>query len=122
VSRLPIRARLTIAFAAATILVLAAAAAFVYSQLRADLDESIDATLESRAVAVARSGVEAGVAGDSEDGFAQILARDGRLVASAGGARGAVDPVGGDRDVPGLDGTARVVAPRDGATTVVVGQ
>jgi len=133
---------LTIAFAATTTLVLAAAAAFVYAQLRADLDESIDATLAARAAAVANGEAAAGVAGDDEDGFAQVQSRDGRVVDSAGGARGRVEPVSGERRVPGIDGTARVLVQRDGAagppagddaaaagssaddaaTTVVVGQ
>ncbi len=121
-SGLPIRVRLTMAFAAATTLVLVAAAAFVYVQLRANLDESVDAALQSRATAVAHAGAEAGLAGDSEDGFAQVLGRDGRLLDSAGGARGAVDPVSGDRRVPGVDGIARVLARPVGATTIVVGQ
>ena len=89
-SRLPIRVRLTIAFAAATTLVLIAGAAFVYVQLRADLDESIDATLQARAAAVASGGAAAGIAGDDEDGFAQVQSPDGRVVDSAGGAQGAV--------------------------------
>jgi signal transduction histidine kinase len=115
VSRLPIRVRLTLAFAAATALVLAAAAAFVYAQLRADLDESVDSALETRVSAVARGGVEAGVVGDPEESFAQV---HGRRVESAGGARGPVEPVSGDRAVPGIEGTTRVLA----RGRVVVGQ
>ena len=117
-SRLPIRVRLTLAFAAATALVLAAAAAFVYVQLRADLDESVDATLASRAAAVAAGGAAAGVAGDPEEAFAQIQSRDGRIIEAAGGARGPVEAVSGERRVPGIDATTRVLA-RD---TIVVGQ
>ncbi len=101
---------------------LAAAAAFVYVQLRADLDESVDATLAVRAAAVARSGAAAGVAGDSEDGFAQVLARDGRIADAAGGARGPVEPRAGERRIPGVDGTARVLVRPAGANVVVVGQ
>ena len=55
-SRLPIRARLTAAFALAMVLVLAAAGLFVYLRLKDDLDESVDAGLESRAAAVSASG------------------------------------------------------------------
>jgi signal transduction histidine kinase len=111
-SRLPIRVRLTVAFAAAMALVLAAAGLFVYAWVRADLDESVDDALEARAAAVARSGVAAGVPGDAEDGFARVVTHDGRVVAAAGGARGAVAPVSGEREVPGIDGTARVLARR----------
>ncbi len=121
-SRLPIRVRLTLAFAAATALVLAAAAAFVYVQLRADLDESVDGALVSRAAAVAASGAAAGVAGDSEDGFAQVQSRDGRIVDAAGGARAPVDAVSGEQEVPGIDGKARVLARDAGAEVIVVGQ
>jgi signal transduction histidine kinase len=117
-SRVPIRVRLTLAFAAATALVLVAAAAFVYVQLRADLDESVDAALEARAAAVARSGAEAGIVGDAEESFAQVRGPDGRLLEAAGGAGGPVEPASGERRVPGIEGTARVLA-RDG---VVVGQ
>ena len=42
-SRLPIRVRLTAAFALAMVVVLAAAGLFVYVRLEDDLDESIDA-------------------------------------------------------------------------------
>jgi signal transduction histidine kinase len=115
VSALPIRVRLTLAFAAATALVLAAAGAFVYAQLRSDLDESVDSALETRATAVARGGVEAGVVGDPEESFAQV---QGRRIESAGGARGPVEPVSGDRTVPGIEGTARVLA----RGRIVVGQ
>ena len=55
-SRLPIRVRLTMAFAAAMALVLATAGLFVYAWVRADLDESVDDALQARAAAVARSG------------------------------------------------------------------
>jgi two-component system, OmpR family, sensor kinase len=131
VSRLPIRVRLTIAFAAATTIVLIAAAAFVYVQLRADLDESIDATLQVRAAAVPSGGAAAGVAGDDDDGFAQVQSPDGRVVDAAGGAQGAVAPRSGERRVPGIDGTARVLVKRDdptggdtagGDVVVIVGQ
>ena len=116
-SALPIRVRLTLAFAAATALVLIAAAAFVYAQLRADLDESVDGALDVRATAVAASGVDAGVVGDPEESFAQVRS-GGRVVDAAGGARGAVEAISGERHVPGIEGTARVLA-RGG---IVVGQ
>ena len=116
-SRLPIRVRLTLAFAAATALVLAAAAVFVYAQLRADLDESVDSALQTRAAAVARSGAEAGVVGDPEESFAQVQAatagRRGR-----GRSRGPVEPVSGERRCPASRGR-RACWP---AARVVVGQ
>ena len=128
-SRLPIRARLTAAFALAMVLVLAAAGLFVYVRLKDDLDESVDAGLEARAVAVAGSGdVEAGAAEDPEEGFAQLLTAEGQVLDSEGGVRGpALDGAsavlagaGGrfsfETELPGIEGTARVLAgPADAA-------
>ena len=108
-SRVPIRVRLTMAFAAVMALVLAAAGLFVYAWVRADLDASVHEALDARAAAVVRSGAEAGLAGDAEDGFALVL-RDGRVVDAAGDARGPIEPVSGERQVPGIDGTVRVLA------------
>ena len=48
-SRLPIRLRLTAAFAAAMLLVLAGTGLFVYLRLKSDLNESVTAALKSRA-------------------------------------------------------------------------
>jgi signal transduction histidine kinase len=138
VSRLPIRARVTAAFALAMVVVLAAAALFVYLRLETDLDESVTAGLENRAAAVAASGeASAGAAGDDdEEGFAQVVATDGEVRDSAGGAgsRAALTPVelqsaaGGeevlvDRRVPGIEGTARILAQSAGGGEVAtVGQ
>jgi signal transduction histidine kinase len=126
-SRVPIRVRLTLAFAAAMALVLAAAALFVYAWVRADLDEAVDDALEASAAAVARAGAAAVPPGDAEDGFARIVARDGRVLEASGGAQGPVEPVSGERPVPGIDGTARVLVRPAGAAAdddalVVVGQ
>ena len=89
-SRVPIRVRLAALLALAMMLVLAGAGLFVYLRLADDLDESVDSALEARAAAVAASGqVAAGSAGDPEDGFAQLLAADGRVLARTGGAGGA---------------------------------
>ncbi|MDQ3586862.1 MAG: two-component sensor histidine kinase, partial [Actinomycetota bacterium] len=60
---MPIRVRLTAAFALATAVVLTGAGLFVYVQLRGDLDESIDDALRARAAAVSASG-----AGEEADG------------------------------------------------------
>ncbi len=94
-SRLPIRARLAAAFALAMVVMLAAAALFVYLRLKTDLDESVTAGLETRAASVAASGqASAGAAGEDEEGFAQIVATDGVVEDSAGGAgsRSALTP------------------------------
>jgi two-component system, OmpR family, sensor kinase len=123
VSRLPIRARLTAAFAIAMVLVLAGAGLFVYLQLKDDLDESVDTGLESRAAAVSASGqAAAGAPEDAEEGFAQVLTAEGRVLDSAGGLRGpALDGAsaaragaGGrfsfEREFSGLEGKVRVLA------------
>ena len=68
-SRLPIRVRLTAAFAAAMVVVLAAAGLFVYLRLKDDLDESIAMGLNTRVAAVADScSAATGAAGPSEPG------------------------------------------------------
>jgi signal transduction histidine kinase len=136
-SRLPIRARLTAAFALAMVVVLASAAVFVYVRLEADLNESVTAGLESRAAAVAASGqTSAGAAGDDEEGFAQIVTPDGEVQDSAGGvgsrsvltSQELTSAAGGEevlveRRVPGIEGTARVLAESAGGGQVVtVGQ
>jgi signal transduction histidine kinase len=123
VSRLPIRVRLTAAFALAMVLVLAAAGLFVYLRLKDDLDESVDAGLAARAAAVAGSGeAEAAEPEEAEEGFAQVLSRSGEVLEEVGGARGPVltaaerarAAAGGtvkvEREVRGLEGTARIVA------------
>ena len=122
-SRLPIRVRLTVAFALAMVLVLACAGLFVYLHLKADLDESVNAGLETRAAAVIGSGsATAGAAGDSEEGFAQLLDANGGILDATGGAREPAlstaemrQAAGGkrvtfEREVPGIEGEARVLA------------
>ena len=122
VSRLPIRVRLTIAFAAATTLVLIAAAAFVYLQLRADLDESIDATLQARATAVATSGAASASPATTRRASSRSSRRTGASWTAPAGLRARCGAASGERRVPGIDGTARVVVQRDGDAVVVVGQ
>jgi two-component system, OmpR family, sensor kinase len=92
-SRLPIRLRLTAAFALAMVLVLAGSGLFVYERLRSDQDDAIDDSLRSRAHDLA-SAIDAGPTAldvgaapiDFEDGFAQLLDVDGVLIDSLGGA------------------------------------
>jgi two-component system, OmpR family, sensor kinase len=126
VSRVPIRIRLTAAFALAMVLVLAAAGTFVYLRLADDLDESVDAALQSRAAAVlASDSASAGTPGDPEEGFAVLVSpgaaarglRPDELRRAASGQQVVVE-----RDVPGIEGTTRVLARSDGGRVVVVGQ
>jgi two-component system OmpR family sensor kinase len=139
VSRLPIRVRLTAAFALATLLVLAGAGLFVYLRLAADLNESIDASLDVRSralgAAVRRADPAAGggALGQPEETFAQVLAADGRVLFAAGGVRGPAlraselravheRAVRLERRVAGVEGTTRILARSLGGRTVVVGQ
>lgn len=122
-SGLPIRVRLTAAFALAMVLVLAAAGLFVYLRLKDDLDESVEAALAARAAAVAGSGeAEAAEPEEAEEGFAQLLSPSGEVLEEVGGARapaltpaeraraGAGGTVEVERDVPGIEGTVRILA------------
>ncbi len=134
-SRIPIRVRLAALLALAMVLVLAAAGLFVYLRLADGLDESVETSLEARAAAVAASGqAAAGSAGDPEDGFAQLLGSDGRVLSRTGGAAApaltgaelalaaAGREVHAERDVGGIDATTRLLAVRGDRGIVVVGQ
>jgi signal transduction histidine kinase len=137
VSRLPIRVRLTAAFALATVLVLAAAGLFVYLRLKDDLDDTLHTTLDTRARAVSSAGsADAGAPDEGEEGFAQLVAGDGRVLDTSGGLQGPAltpaeleragsDQLVIDKRLPGIEGTARVLArpaDRPPDAVVVVGQ
>jgi two-component system OmpR family sensor kinase len=131
-SRLPIRVRLTLAFAAAMAVVLAAAGLFLYSQLGADLDESVDEGLRSRAAELAAlvegssgalSGAGASTLVEQEDAFAQVLSANGRVLDSTPQlsdrvvlgreelAQALAGPTFFEREsLPGLDGPVRLLA------------
>jgi two-component system OmpR family sensor kinase len=147
VSRLPIRVRVTLAFAAAMAAVLAAVGAFVYAELRSDLDESIDQGLRARVgeVSALAGAPERGLGGpggtsliEREETFSQILDPDGQVVDSTPQLRGhpalaageleraAREPALFERErLPGLEGPVRLLAaPVDtaaGERVVVVG-
>jgi signal transduction histidine kinase len=126
--------------------VLALAALFVYLRVAANLTDAIDNGLNARAndlaalVAASDGSPQLGDAAliESEEGFSQVLGPDGAVIASTltSGAGPALDPAQverassetvliGDRDVPGIEGQARILArPADsaaGAFIVVVG-
>lgn len=122
--RLPIRLRLTAAFALAMAIVLAATAVLLYLRLGAALEKTIDDGLRTRArdaaALVERPGTLAGLA-SSEDGFVQLLALNGAVVdATAEGPsvltqaqleRATGGPVFVDRNgLPGDDDAARLLA------------
>jgi two-component system OmpR family sensor kinase len=91
VRRLPIRFKLTLAFAGIMALVLAATGLFVYLRLQDELDRSIDNGLRTRADEVSalirHSGSSFRRGGkdliEKEEGFAQILDTRGRVIDSS---------------------------------------
>jgi len=90
VSRLPLRTRLTLAFALATAVVLVAVGALLYVRLGDALAEQVDDALEARAATLAplvraNSGTPSREAlGTADDeGLAQVLTADGALLASS---------------------------------------
>jgi two-component system, OmpR family, sensor kinase len=136
-ARLPIRIRVTLAFAAVMAIVLGAAGVFIYSQLQSRLDESIDNGLRSRAgeVSALVRAADAGLGGaggagsliESDESFAQVLTTDGQVEDSTpqlgeqpvlSGDEAAEAAAGGrstffEREsgvVPGIEGPARLLA------------
>lgn len=131
-SRIPIRLRVTLAFAGVMALVLAGLGLFVYLRQRDQLDETLETALRSRAAEVSALARDAGGRlSDSgadplieqDESFAEILSPDGTLVdatAQLGGAvvldanqlEAAADgPVFADlAQVPGIEGQARLLA------------
>ena len=126
------------------VVVLSAAAVFVYVRQRADLNDTINHAISSRAddvaalVGPAGRGLarspRGGRLSESEEGFVQVLTPGGRLVDGtrplrgpalrpAEAARAASAPIAIDRVVPGIEGRARMLARPvavDGGTLVVV--
>jgi two-component system, OmpR family, sensor kinase len=108
-SGLPIRARLTLAFAVAMAVVLAATGAFVYFRVQSALDEGISEALDARladALALARTG-ETGRRAD-EEGFTTIVA-------------GMISAVPRDRIEGGMRTRGTTVETDLGRRTVLVG-
>jgi two-component system, OmpR family, sensor kinase len=141
-SRLPIRLRLTLAFALAMAVVLAATGVFLYYRLGSSLDETIDEGLQARAAELAPLAERStpplqdrGSAGD--EAFAQVLDRDGRVIdatpqigesplvdADARARASAQSTLSLERSaVEGIEGGARLlVVPLEGQSgTLVVG-
>jgi two-component system, OmpR family, sensor kinase len=120
VSRLPLRLRLTLAFAVVMAALLAILGAFLYMQLRGTLDEQLDQSLRTRAVAAEalRPGARVG----DDDGFVQVLAGDGQgLLRASDVERARRADVFVERDsAPGIEeGPVRILA-RPGDHGVVV--
>jgi two-component system, OmpR family, sensor kinase len=91
--RLPIRLRLTMAFAGVLIVVAAVGGVLLYSEFASDLDEQIDRDLSARYVALAALASEEEeperVPAESGLAVAQVYGGDGRLVASTTPVAGA---------------------------------
>ena len=134
--RLPIRLRLTAAFALAMAAVLAATGFFLFVRLGSALDDTIDSGLRSRSAevsALVHGGGDLRSVSSSEDSFAQLIRPDGSVAEStphagtlplltpAEAQRASTGPVMVDRDrLPGLDDPARLLAvPADGNVLVV---
>jgi two-component system, OmpR family, sensor kinase len=130
VDRLPIRVRLTAAFALAMLFVLVAAAAFVYVRQRSALTETIDHGLERRSDDVAalihrpRARLHDAAGGrltDPEDTFIQVLTPSGRRVegtkevgvpalSGAESREASQHPTTFEHELQGIEGTARMLA------------
>jgi two-component system, OmpR family, sensor kinase len=136
VSRLPARLQVTLAFAAALAVVLAAAGTFVYLRFEAELMRTVDRGLETRAATVSalrRSGADLDTARarlEQEESFAVVLSPSGAVLDSTPGApdvrltaeerRRA--PVFLDREHGAADGEpARLLAVPRGGELIVVG-
>jgi heavy metal sensor kinase len=87
VSRLPVRLRLTLAFALVMAIVLGAIGALLYVRLGDSLQEQVDENLEARAAELSAlvGGGQLGAELPSADdeGFSQVLRPDGSMVASS---------------------------------------
>jgi len=131
VRRLPLRLRLTLAFSVVMALLLGLTGLVVYRIVRSDLNNAIDRSLKSRAAQLAASPVPRG----EGDDFSQVLARDGRVLATSPQVRGQV-LLSGDAlrsaasgpvlvehpAVPALEGPLRLRAvPAPGARIAVAG-
>ena len=139
-ARLPIRIRLTIAFAAVMAVVFVAAGAILYAQFQRDLDDELRAALNAQATDIAalvQAGGGPGVVASSKERLAQMYAPDGRVLASTPAAAGlrllteaqvrraTRSPVEIERlALPGPDARVRAVPagqPSDGTAAVAVG-
>ena len=135
-ARLPIRLRVTLAFAVAMAIVLAATGLFLYLRLGSALDRTIDQSLRARAIdvgALVRQGDSLGAEGQ---GITQVLDSGGVVLAGTPGlgrslltseeiSRASTEPVTIERSVPNSDEAARILAmpleTQRGARVVVVG-
>ena len=144
-SRLPIKLRVTLAFAAVMALLLVAVGVFLYVELGDRLDESIDNGLRSRAgdavalVQGSEGGIQRGAREsliESDESFAQVLTTDGEVLDSTPQLQGeaVLSPAEAQQASegaafferpapPGVEGPVRLLAtpaPSGSGTAVVV--
>jgi signal transduction histidine kinase len=138
--RVPLRARLTLAFAGVSAVVLIALGLFLHARLSAELDQSLQAGLRQRLgdlSALASSGGASGLGRSSlverGDDIAQVLDAQGRIVAGAPGferaplltaaqrSRAMDGPVAIRRPAHGDEGSIALLATHAGGRVVVVG-
>ncbi len=133
IARLPIRVRVTAAFAAAMAVVLAAVGAFLYQQLGERLDESVDDNLEVRfgelallaqTTDIEQPGGYTIYGPEEDDRFSQLLtpgggvafassaplSRDSVLDDTELGAAAEAETFLNRESIAGLDGEARILA------------
>ena len=120
-TRVPVRARLVLAFAAVMAVVLAATGLFVYSRMATDLDRTIDRELAARLAGVVAIVVDEGddlgdpaddpLAAVDDAAFVQVLTRDG-AVAGTTEPQLARDPVLGERELAALERDSRTTLDR----------
>jgi two-component system, OmpR family, sensor kinase len=135
-ARLPIRLRVTLAFALAMAIVLAGTGLFLYVRLGSALDGTIDQTLQARATDVSALVEQSDALGGRGEEITQVLAQDGSVLAATPGlerplltsaerSRASRGPITVERPVPNSDEAARLLAaPVDtqrGRRIVVVG-
>ena len=143
-AKLPLRVRLTLVFAVGTAVTLAAVGVFVYARTAADLLDTVDAGLRSRAAILSVDARKDGAANvnvgsgliEPDEAFAQLVDASGSIVRSneivAGTAMLPTDvamslkvPTFFERRLPGIDNVTRLFAAPvqtpTGPAVVVVG-
>jgi len=126
VNAVPIRIKLTIAFATAMIVVLIAAGWFVYGRLFADLDETVDLALRARwgaalRLATSKNDLRSFPLEEVNEGFIQILDASGAVLSVVGLAGRSpltaeeleiarAEMLSIERSVPGIEGVSRILA------------
>src|SRR4249920_673432 len=126
---LPLRQRLTLVFAVGTAVTLAAFGVFVYLRTAADLLDTVEAGLRSRAAILVVDARKSGPASvdvgsgliEPDEAFAQVADANGEIVRSNDIVRGAAmlpisvirsisAPAFFDRELPGIDNVSRLFA------------